>query len=263
MPLKSWLVNRITDAEMKKALTAYARGVLLDIGCATKPYARLTRDFVQRHVGVDHPGSLHTSSRVDALSSAWELPFRSETFDSELCTAVLEHLEEPELALREAFRVLKPEGCAIYTVPFIWHLHEEPRDFFRYSRYGLEYLFRKAGFEVVELKALAGFWVTFGQLGVYYLYRFHRGPLRFIPVIPLFGFLVQLLAYGLNRADRAERWTWAYLAVVRKPRSLSDEGRTFPGGSRDRFAVPCGTSPENDARASRPDTSGSRPAGPF
>jgi SAM-dependent methyltransferase len=84
---------------------------------------------------------------------------------------VLEHLEEPEAAIRECHRVLRPGGTAIYTVPFIWHLHEEPRDFFRYSKYGLRYLFEKVGFEIVELRALSGFWVTFGQLFVYNLYR--------------------------------------------------------------------------------------------
>ena len=214
--LKSWLVHHIADKALKKAIDTHARGLLLDIGCATKPYTRFTQGLVSRHVGIDHPGSLHEASNVDVAGWALALPFKSETFDCELCTAVLEHLEEPQEALREAYRVLKPRGRAIYLAPFIWHLHEEPRDFFRYSKYGLEHLFRKAGFEIVEIKALSGFWVTFGQLFVYNLYRFHRGPLRWLPIIPLIGMAIQLIALALDRVDRSERWTWAYLAVARK-----------------------------------------------
>lgn len=215
--LKNWLVHRIADAALEKMLAAHAKGVLLDVGCGTKPYVRFTKGRTTRHVGLDHPGSLHGDSAVDVAGWAPALPFKAEAFDSLLCTAVLEHLEEPQQALNEAYRVLKPGGIAMYLAPFIWHVHEEPRDFFRYSRYGLEYLFHKAGFEVVELKALSGFWVTFGQLLVYNLYRFQRGPMKWIPIIPLLGWGIQWCALGLDKIDRSERWTWAYLIAGRKP----------------------------------------------
>jgi SAM-dependent methyltransferase len=86
--------------------------------------------------------------------------------------------------LRECWRVLKAGGVALYAVPFIWHLHEEPHDFYRDSKYGLQYLFAKTGFEILELRPLSGFLVTFGQLFVYYLHRFNHGPLCWIPIIP-------------------------------------------------------------------------------
>jgi hypothetical protein len=104
----------------------------------------------------------------------------------------------------------------VYSVPFIWHLHEEPRHFFRYTKYGIEYLFEKVGFEVVELEALSGFWVTFGQLLVYNLYRFDHGPLRRLRVIAAAGLLVQLFAYILDTADKTEQWTWCYMVAARK-----------------------------------------------
>jgi hypothetical protein len=56
---------------------------------------------------------------------------------------VLEPLEEPELALRECVRVLKAGYFAIYTIVFSWHIHEEPIDFYRFSTYGIKYLFNK------------------------------------------------------------------------------------------------------------------------
>ena len=56
----------------------------------------------------------------------------------------------------------------------------------------------------MELRALSGFWVTFGQLLVYKLYRFNRGLLRWLGIVPLAGFAVQGGAYLLDRIDRAD-----------------------------------------------------------
>lgn len=215
--LKNWLVYRIHDSALAKCVAHYFRGRLIDIGCGTKPYRTLVAPYVSEHVGVDHADTMHDTSNVDLLGTAYDIPAPSGSFDSALCTAVLEHLEEPEQALRECFRVLKPAGIAIYTVPFIWHLHEEPRDFFRYSKYGLRYLFEKVGFQVVELRALSGFWVTFGQLLVYNLYRANRGLLRRLRVVVVLGLVVQGLAYLLEKVDKTEQWTWMYILVAKRP----------------------------------------------
>ena len=147
-PAKIWLICYLTDAKYMAYCDKehYIKGRLIDIGCGTKPYRDLLVPFVTEHIGVDHEETFHDKSNIDRFGTAYDIPYEAESFDSALCTAVLEHLEEPEQALRECHRVLKPGGVAIYSVPFIWHLHEEPRDFYRYSKYGLKYLFEKVGF---------------------------------------------------------------------------------------------------------------------
>jgi len=169
---KNWLVYKISDKALTKAIQKYARGKLLDIGCGDKPYEDMTKFYITEHIGLDHENTLHDKSKIDLFGTAYNIHMEDEHFDTVLCTAVLEHLEDPDSAIKEANRVLKKGGYAIYTVPFFWHLHEEPRDFYRYTKYGLRYLFKKNGFEIVELKPLSGFWVTFGQELVYYLWRF-------------------------------------------------------------------------------------------
>lgn len=214
---KNFLIQLIVQKELAKVVERHVTGRLLDIGCGTKPYLDLIKPYVSEHVGVDHEDCFHCMDRVDLIGTAYAIPVEDASFDSVLCTAVLEHLEEPEKALQECFRVLKPASVAVYSVPFIWHLHEEPRDYYRFTCYGLRYLFEKCGFEIIELKALSGFWVTFGQLLVYNLYRVNRGPLRWFRIVDLLGLVIQLLVFLLDRLDKTEQWTWMNVIVVRKP----------------------------------------------
>jgi SAM-dependent methyltransferase len=213
----NWLVYRINDRALAEFLNKYASGVLVDIGCGEKPYARMTHGLVTKHVGLDHPDTQHARENIDVFATAYETTLPDASADTVLCNSVLEHLERPQDAVREMYRILKPGGCVILSAPFFWHLHEEPRDFFRYSRFGLEYLFNEAAFQVVEVKALSGFVVTFGQELCYFLERFNRRPLRLL--FRVVQNCIQAAAYFLNRWDHSTRFSWAYILVARKPAS--------------------------------------------
>jgi len=211
----NWLVHRIHDQELERALRNYAHGILVDIGCGIKPYIALTRGLVTKHIGIDHSDMPHDRAKIDVFASAYDTSLPSCYADTILCTAVLEHLERPQDAIREMYRILKPGGHMILSAPLFWHLHEEPRDFYRYTRYGLAHLFTTAGFEILEIKPLAGFVVTFAQELVYFLNCLRHGPAKY-PVAAV-QWAIQALAYLVNRWDRSHGFTWAYLAVVWRP----------------------------------------------
>ena len=214
--LRNLLINKIHDDVLKRLAPLYLSGVVVDIGCGTKPYRDMIAQYVKRHVGVDHVLTQHDKSNIDLMGTAYEIPAGSNSFDSAICTAVLEHLEEPDAAIKECYRVLKQGGHAIYSVPFIWHLHEEPRDFFRYSKYGLTYLFEKNGFEIIDLVPLSGFWVTFSQLFVYYLQKYNKSIVKSLRIIDALGIVIQVIAYFVNMIDKSYQWTWMYIIVVKK-----------------------------------------------
>ena len=184
---------------------------MLDVGCGGQPYRDLFAPAVASCVGMDRwdgPG-------VDVRGDAQAPPFCPGAFDTVLCSQVLEHLPEPGLAVAEMARVLKPGGHLIVTAPHIWGIHEEPHDYFRFTRYGLAYLMERAGLEVMEVRAMAGYWVTAGARFCYYLETFERGLLK--PPVRLAYVLVQLCAMVLDRLHRVEGDTWNYLGVGKKP----------------------------------------------
>ena len=219
----NWLIFAIINPALEKNLKQFAAGNLLDIGCGEKPYLNMVAPYVHQHVGIDHSNTHHDKAHIDTFSNAYSIPFQNKTFDTVLCTDVLEHLEEPDMAIAESFRLLKPGGYAIYTVPFFWHLHEEPRDFYRYTRYGLEYLFKKNGYEIIEIQALSGFVVTFLQELSYFLLftNKHIKPIKFFVLI--IQVIIQIMAYMLNKIDQSYNFTIEYIAVARKPQEKNHD----------------------------------------
>jgi SAM-dependent methyltransferase len=194
-------------------------GRLLDIGCGSKWKQDLVGDLVDEYVGLDHEGSMHDQSVVDIFGTAYEIPQPDASFDCILCTSVLEHLEEPGAALRESARVLRPGGFALYTTPLFWHLHEQPRDFYRYTEYSLRYLFESAGYEVVTLEAMSGFWLTvLTELGYYTLAslpRLLRPALR--PLLAVGSYVIPAVDRVDTRINpRSTEWTWMYVVVARR-----------------------------------------------
>lgn len=125
---------------------------VLDIGCNDK-WVLSYLDPSVRYVGVDYPEtSLKWYEQLpDVFCDAHALPFADESFDSVLLLDVLEHLECGERALGEVFRVLTGGGRAIVQVPFIYPLHDAPRDFLRLTQFGMNSIANRAGFKVEEV----------------------------------------------------------------------------------------------------------------
>jgi SAM-dependent methyltransferase len=128
----------------------------LDVGGFGDPaYGRL----FPRRLALD----LHAGRGVGLVGSAYALPFSNQSFGNVLCLSVLEHLEEPKAALSEMRRVLRADGRILVSVPFLFPIHEAPRDYWRFTRYGLERLFA-TGWEIESLVAETSLQQTFAVL---------------------------------------------------------------------------------------------------
>lgn len=78
------------------------------------------------------------------LASACALPYRDSFFDLAVSFDVFEHIEDDELAIKEVYRVLKPEGSLVFTVPaiqFLFSNHDQALNHYRrYNRKSLKNL---------------------------------------------------------------------------------------------------------------------------
>jgi ubiquinone/menaquinone biosynthesis C-methylase UbiE len=193
---------------------AHVTGRLLDVGCGLKPYGAMFAPYVTEHVGVDHPDSPHSAAHVDVSATAYDIPLPDATFDTVLLSEVLEHLEEPEAALRECFRLLKPGGKILLSAPMVWTLHEEPRDFYRFTPHGLRHLLHSAGFSVIEVVPLGGQWLT---LGLMFGYAVGQTPLRRWPrVVSATQLASQRLGAWLNERNYCPWLSHGHVAVAQR-----------------------------------------------
>ena len=81
------------------------------------PKYSLSRRFIRMpnldYVGMDLNDRRNISARADISAT----PIRSATFDAVICVHVLEEIEQDLEAMRELYRVLKPGGWAVISVP--------------------------------------------------------------------------------------------------------------------------------------------------
>lgn len=93
---------------------------------------------------------------VDIVGSVYKLPFRKNSVDVETLFMVMEHLNEPKMALSECCRTLKRGGYLLLTTVQYWHTHDHPHDYLRYTKAGLEYYCEASGFNIVDIWSMGG-----------------------------------------------------------------------------------------------------------
>jgi SAM-dependent methyltransferase len=216
----NWLIKKLVNDRVRAHLSDL-RGLVLDLGCGTRPYELDILAHAERYVGVDWNNTLHGLHADVAADLSRPLPLRDGIADCVVAFEVLEHVAEPERLLRESLRILTPGGLLMLSVPFQWWVHEEPWDFYRYTRFGLAHMLGKAGFEQACIEPTSGFWSMLVLKLNYQTARLPRGPrpLQLIlraAMIP-FWWLGQSLAPLIDRHWPEDRETVGYFVTARKP----------------------------------------------
>jgi SAM-dependent methyltransferase len=189
---------------------------VLDAGCGE---GVLVEEYADRLdiTGVD---ANYSSARV-THGSVTDLPFPAGSFDRALCLDVLEHLayEDQPRALAELFRVLRPGGELLVSVPNLAHLQSRIHFLLRgrLIRTASEYKHpgdRPAG-EYLQLGRRAGFSIA-GRQGIF-------------PTVPVLTHLVRRHPRALAPLHRAltrllpiPGWCFLNLITFRKPHEVAE-----------------------------------------
>lgn len=154
-----YLVNRYLWPNLEHAIQEVKQSIctpcplVLDVGCGHKPYRECFGPV--RYLGMDRSSD---DSAPDFLGDACQIPIGTGTVDIVFATQVIEHVPEPHEMLKEFKRVLKPNGALILSGPMFWPLHEEPYDFYRFTKYGFAQLLGDAGFSKWRIREDGGDW---------------------------------------------------------------------------------------------------------
>jgi len=93
---------------------------------------------------------------TDIVADIHQLSLRKNSIDCIICTGVLEHIEDPDIALKEFYRILKPGGIVHLEVPFIQPFHKDPQDYWRWTLDGLKLFAKRHNFNEIRSGAIIG-----------------------------------------------------------------------------------------------------------
>jgi SAM-dependent methyltransferase len=203
-----WSPAKISATLLLRSLTEaagkHARGRLIDIGCGAKPYSSIFSPRVDSYFGVDFSGTADANygaeTKADLYIDGTDTKLPSGSFDTLLSTQVLEHVFETSKFIAECHRLLAKGGRGIFTIPFVWQCHAEPHDYFRFTRYSLDKLFRDQGFRIVEITPLGGAYAALLQTRIESLHC------RELPRTP--AYLPYRIARKLRNLVMLPIWNW-------------------------------------------------------
>ena len=169
---------------------------MLDAGAGDAPYRN---EFSHtRYESAD----FHQVDKIYAQSTyvcdLAAIPVEDARFEFIVFNQVMEHLPDPANVLRELHRVLQPGGQVLYTGPLFYEEHEQPYDFYRYTQFGVRFLFESAGFRIHRLDWLEGY---FGTVAYQLNRMFHFLPSRPADLAPgVLGYILSPLLLSLRVA---------------------------------------------------------------
>ncbi len=207
--------GRIELREQIKRYAYFIKGRVLDVGAGG--FSRYKDLFdVSEYVKMD----IESGEDIDIVGRIENIPTPNNSFDGIVCTQVLGDVYDLRKAFSELHRVLKPEGVVLITENLFDPLHDEPNDYWRFTRHSLRRLAEDAGFEVKILEHRGGYHSIMAQLRArYWIERLSVNGKWFAR---LFSFVLKIFGTWARILDRKDKsrasklFTHGYILIARK-----------------------------------------------
>jgi SAM-dependent methyltransferase len=152
----AWLSHPARRPELLGNFIAFLAGlkkpVVIEMGARRSDprVSTLHRDWAPvdaKFIGTDFMSGLD----VDVIADVhrFSKAFSPNSIDAIICVSVLEHVERPWIAAKEIAKIMRPGGQIFCYTHFAFPEHGYPSDYFRFTRAGLEMIFRDAELEIV------------------------------------------------------------------------------------------------------------------
>lgn len=203
--------------------------IILDAGAGSCPYEKYFAHTKYESTDFENIFEKDYKESHDFICSLDNIPKPNDHYDAIINTQVLEHVECPQKVINEFFRVLKTNGKLFLTAPQGWGVHGAPYHFFNFTKYGLELLFKNAGFKIIFIKPRGGiFWYLSNRIKmlpsyIYDQYRKEDEYKNFVVILkqillfpfyiislPFCLFLIPFLFYYLDRLDKKQDYCLGY-----------------------------------------------------
>lgn len=146
--------------EVVSHILPHVRGRVLDLGAGMAKYKKIIAKNTTDYIACD----VKKNENIDTVCDVTNLNFQPESFDTVISTQVFEHVDNPFIVTQEIKKVLKTGGIAIITAPFMFPYHSDPKDNFRFSREGLEEIFKSFDFEIIDSGIYGGFFMVISEM---------------------------------------------------------------------------------------------------
>jgi len=181
---------------------------VLDVGCGKQPFRPILEELGFHYFGLDYKqnsdGTVDIVTPID-VEFIHQYP-QIENFDFVICTEVLEHVANWDMAFKNISKLLKNNGLVLITCPHIYQLHEEPYDFWRPTPYSIKNFAQKYDFEIVELVQAGSGWDVLGTILTNYSFYIKSHKLKDRIIFRFFRYAHQWLTKNISNNHLQEKF---------------------------------------------------------
>lgn len=153
LPLTPLRISQVGGILLGKKIRDFLKNVeitedILDVGAQRKQYKKYFHP--KKYFALDS----EEKWEPDICCDAHNIKCEKDKFELVIATELLEHCYNPQKVVDEIYRVLKPGGICLISVPFMVPYHIAPgiKDYYRFSKDGLNYLFKN--FSEIKVKGI-------------------------------------------------------------------------------------------------------------